>query len=61
MSLLGPGNIAPSQSEIHFHKPAGFCASVLGSFFVLNGMRTVENCVWEGVYGVIGRACFDVC
>lgn len=44
-SLLGPGSIAPSQSESSFHESAGPCASGPGSFFVLNGMRMVENCV----------------
>lgn len=60
-SLLGPGSIAPSQSESSFHESARLCASVLGSFFVLNGMRMVGNCVWEGVYGVLGRTYFDAC
>lgn len=26
---------------------------------VLNGMRMVENGVWEGLYGVLGIACID--
>lgn len=60
-SLPGPCNVPPSQGEISVHKSAGLCISVLGSCFVLHGVRMVENCVWEGVYGVLGRAYFDVC